>query len=73
MESITYIQGTLFYNINTNEKQINDKIFNSYQYDSVIRIKIIIEKNVKTIHIKRLSRNALIFLILLVINLLCME
>ena len=39
---ITYIQGTLFYNMNTNEKQLNDKTFNSYKYDSVIRIKIII-------------------------------
>ena len=35
MESITYIQGTLFYNMNTNEKQINDKTFNSYQYNCV--------------------------------------
>ena len=58
MESITYLQGTLFYNMNTNEKQINDKTFNSYQYNSVVRIKIIIQKNVKSIQIKRLSKNA---------------
>ena len=72
MESITYVQGT-FYNMNTNEKQINDKTFNSCQYNSVIGIKILIWKNVKSIYIKRLGRNALIFLIVLVINLPCME
>jgi len=58
MESITYIQGTLFYNMNTNEKQVNDKTFNSYQYDSVFIIMNIVEKNVMSIHIERLSRNA---------------
>jgi len=28
MESITYIQSTLFYNMNTNEHQIKDTTFN---------------------------------------------
>jgi len=67
MESLTYIHVTFFYKtiLTKNKSTIKHLTVTNL---IVLSVKIKISKNVKSIHIKRLSGNVLIFLILLVIN-----